>query len=719
MPAGVRRSSVDGARTAAAPCRRPPSRHGGGGLGAGRRAPGRHGRCGHAFAAAQAAARRADGHPPVAAHCRMRAGAGPQRRAGDAHAHAARLLLSGRARGPAVAPERGTRLAVRLLARRDRIRIPARGGARGADARRVSARRGDGRCRAAIRQGHPGQGAGADRRRAGADRRTALRAVLPDRLRRGAVCPQPGHPLPGARLGGQFGGVLLPGHHRGGSGERQHAVRALPVPRAQRAARHRRRFRAPAARGGHPVHLREIRPDAHRAGRGADHLPHAQRPARCRPRARHRPGCDRTGGQGAGVVGRPARVRAARRAAGAGPGIAAGAALGGAGRATARVSAPSVAARRRLCHRAGQAVAAGADRERGHAGSPRHPVGQGRSRIAALAEGGRAGTGHADGHPPHARHARCAAGAARALRRIGQARHAAPARRGPGHLRHDQPRRDHRRVPDRIARAAVDAAPPAAAHVLRPGDPGGHRAAGADPGRHGASVPAAARGDAQRQPRLRDLSRSRGEGGVGAHAGCADLPGAGDGDRHESRRIHRRRGRPPAPRHGRLEAQGQSHRAPGTPDAGDGRGAALRSGLCRGTVPADGGVCRIRFSREPCGRLRQAGLRQQLPEMPRAGGILCRAAQQPADGVLLAVPTGAGGAAQPGARAAGGCDGQCVGQHAARTSARGGRPARHPARPQPYPRYAAAGRRAHRGCARAGTVCQRGRSGAPCRARSP
>jgi error-prone DNA polymerase len=34
------------------------------------------------------------------------------------------------------------------------------------------------------------------------------------------------------------------------------AVRALHQPRAQRAARHRRRLRARAARGGHPVHLR-------------------------------------------------------------------------------------------------------------------------------------------------------------------------------------------------------------------------------------------------------------------------------------------------------------------------------------------------------------------------------------------------------------------------------------------------------------------------------
>ena len=42
------------------------------------------------------------------------------------------------------------------------------------------------------------------------------------------------------------------------------AVRALHLRRAQRAARHRRRFRARAARGGDPVHLRQIRPRARR-----------------------------------------------------------------------------------------------------------------------------------------------------------------------------------------------------------------------------------------------------------------------------------------------------------------------------------------------------------------------------------------------------------------------------------------------------------------------
>ena len=67
---------------------------------------------------------------------------------------------------------------------------------------------------------------------------------------------------------------------------------------------------------------------------------------------------------------------------------------------------------------------------------------------------------------------------------------------GPEGLRHDLPRRHGGRVPDRIARADVDAAAPAAALLLRPGDRGRDRASRSDPGRHGASVPA----PAQRAP---------------------------------------------------------------------------------------------------------------------------------------------------------------------------------------------------------------------------
>ena len=72
-----------------------------------------------------------------------------------------------------------------------------------------------------------------------------------------------------------------------------------------------------------------------------------------------------------------------------------------------------------------------------------------------------------------------------------------PGRR-PGHLRHDLRGRHHRRVPDRIARANEHAAAHAAAHLLRPGDRSGGGAPGPDPGRHGASVPAAPPGPGSR-----------------------------------------------------------------------------------------------------------------------------------------------------------------------------------------------------------------------------
>ena len=93
------------------------------------------------------------------------------------------------------------------------------------------------------------------------------------------------HPLPGARLGGQFDGLLLPRDHRGRSGALRSSVRALRLARAQRAARHRRRFRARAARGGDPIYLRALRTRARRARGGGDRpIARARRSAR-RPRS--------------------------------------------------------------------------------------------------------------------------------------------------------------------------------------------------------------------------------------------------------------------------------------------------------------------------------------------------------------------------------------------------------------------------------------------------
>ena len=136
-----------------------------------------------------------------------------------------------------------------------------------------------------------------------------------------------------------------------------------------------------------------------------------------------------------------------------------------------RLSAPPVAARRRLRHRARPAVAPGADRERRHARAHRHPVGQGRSRRAGLLK--------VDV---------LALGMLTAIRRaLGLDRRSSgvrsstcsdvPARR-PGGLRHDPAGRHRRRVPDRIARADGHAAAPEARNfydlvievaIVRPG----------------------------------------------------------------------------------------------------------------------------------------------------------------------------------------------------------------------------------------------------------
>ena len=186
--------------------------------------------------------------------------------------------------------------------------------------------------------------------RARADRLARLRALLPHRARHRAFRPLARDSLPGPRLGGQFRGLLLSRDHRGRSRALRPAVRALRLARAQRAAGHRRRLRARAARGGDPVHLPALRARAGRARRRGDHLPHALgdprdgeslRPLRRRDHGAERDGlgprldADRRGG------------RARRRARSRRSGARAGAEDGGR---TDRLSAPSHPAQRRLRH---------------------------------------------------------------------------------------------------------------------------------------------------------------------------------------------------------------------------------------------------------------------------------------------------------------------------------------------------------------------------------
>ena len=127
-----------------------------------------------------------------------------------------------------------------------------------------------------------------------------------------------------------------------------------------------------------------------------------------------------------------------------------------------------------------------------------------------------------------------------ALRQGLRARHAA-AGRSCG-LRDALARRFHRRVPGREPRADVDAAAAEAAMLLRPGHRGRDRAAGADPGRHGASLSAPARRHrpgALSLPRSRAWAGRRAEGCPQAHARRAAVPGTGDADRHHARRNSR------------------------------------------------------------------------------------------------------------------------------------------------------------------------------------
>ena len=93
-----------------------------------------------------------------------------------------------------------------------------------------------------------------------AHRRAQLRALFPDRARHRPLRPLAAHPVPGPRLGGQFGGLLCARHHLGRSDQGRPAVRALHFQGAAGAARHRCRFRAFAARGGDAVCLSPLRP---------------------------------------------------------------------------------------------------------------------------------------------------------------------------------------------------------------------------------------------------------------------------------------------------------------------------------------------------------------------------------------------------------------------------------------------------------------------------
>jgi error-prone DNA polymerase len=105
-----------------------------------------------------------------------------------------------------------------------------------------------------------------------------------------------------------------------------------------------------------------------------------------------------------------------------------------------------------------------------------------------------------------------------------------------------------------------------------------------------------------------------------------------------------RRGRWPAPRHGRLEAHRQ-HDPSWRERLIGGMLANGYSELCRTHLRAGQGLCRLRLPGKPCLQLCAAGLRKQLAQMPRARMLPGGHAQFAAHGVLPPV------AADPGRRA--------------------------------------------------------------------
>ena len=159
---------------------------------------------------------------------------------------------------------------------------------------------------------------------------------------------------------------------------------------------------------------------------------------------------------------------------------------------------------------------------------------------------------------------------------------------------------------------------------------------GADPGRVGAPLHPAP----QRQG-AGDVPAPAAGAVAGQDARRPAVPGAADADGDRRRRVHGRGGRPAAPGHG-VEALGGADGAAEGPAvrrhgrAGDHR----RRG--RADLREAGGVRQLRLPREPLGELRLPRLLVGLDQAARARGVLRRPPQRPADGLLLAALAGAG-----------------------------------------------------------------------------
>ena len=230
-----------------------------------------------------------------------------------------------------------------------------------------------------------------------------LRALFSHRPRHRALRPHARNPVPGPRLGGQFRGLLLPRHHRGRPGAIRSSLRALHLARAQRAAGHRRRFRARAARGGDPVHLRALRARARRPRRRRDRPIAPARRSASRPRfsASATTSSPRsTEPPGATTRRRSARTACARRALI--PPIRRWRWRWGWPRELTGFPRHLSPAHRRLRHHPRPARRGRAGDERGDGRSHHDRMGQGRSRRAGHPQGRRARARHADRALPRA-----------------------------------------------------------------------------------------------------------------------------------------------------------------------------------------------------------------------------------------------------------------------------------------------------------------------------
>ena len=170
----------------------------------GRPAAGGGGRRAHACRRAPRDAGYAHRHSPRRAGLRRGRRASSQRRAPSARAGRSGAALSAAAAGG----DAGDRGALRVFARRVALRVPRRTGSARRDRDCASAQADGTGPAAALPRRHAGQGAQAGRARAFAHRRDAVRTVFPHRARHRSLRQGARHPVPGARLGGQFGGVL-------------------------------------------------------------------------------------------------------------------------------------------------------------------------------------------------------------------------------------------------------------------------------------------------------------------------------------------------------------------------------------------------------------------------------------------------------------------------------------------------------------------------------